>query len=100
MTSPLDRGAADWFLENAYVEGGGTNVVNVILVDFRGFDTFGEITVLGIVALTVFALSAASARARRASACPSSSASRTASTTRPRTAASATPSATTSPCPA
>ncbi len=56
MTSPLDRGAADWFLENAYVEGGGTNVVNVILVDFRGFDTFGEITVLGIVALTVFAL--------------------------------------------
>jgi multicomponent K+:H+ antiporter subunit A len=56
MTSPLDRDAADWFLRNAYTEGGGTNVVNVILVDFRGFDTFGEITVLGIVALTVFAL--------------------------------------------
>src|SRR3546814_20924891 len=35
---------------------GGANVVNVILVDFRGFDTFGEITVLGIVALTVYAL--------------------------------------------
>jgi multicomponent K+:H+ antiporter subunit A len=31
-------------------------VVNVILVDFRGFDTLGEITVLGAVALTVFAL--------------------------------------------
>jgi multicomponent K+:H+ antiporter subunit A len=30
--------------------------VNVILVDFRGFDTLGEITVLGIVALTVYAL--------------------------------------------
>ena len=45
-----------YFLENAYAEGGGTNVVNVILVDFRGFDTFGEITVLGIVALTVYAL--------------------------------------------
>ena len=56
MTAPLDRGVADWFLEHAYEEGGGTNVVNVILVDFRGFDTFGEITVLGIVALTVFAL--------------------------------------------
>jgi multicomponent K+:H+ antiporter subunit A len=56
MTSPLDRRAADWFLEHAYAEGGGTNVVNVILVDFRGFDTFGEIAVLGIVALTVFAL--------------------------------------------
>ena len=37
-------------------EGGGRNVVNVILVDFRGFDTLGEITVLGIVALTVYAL--------------------------------------------
>ncbi len=35
--------------------GGGTNVVNVILVDFRGFDTFGEIIVLGIAALVIFA---------------------------------------------
>ena len=44
------------FLERAYTEGGGTNVVNVVLVDFRGFDTLGEITVLGAVALTVYAL--------------------------------------------
>ncbi|MFA7668314.1 MAG: hydrogen gas-evolving membrane-bound hydrogenase subunit E, partial [Burkholderiaceae bacterium] len=36
--------------------GGGANVVNVILVDFRAFDTLGEITVLGIVALSVYAL--------------------------------------------
>jgi multicomponent K+:H+ antiporter subunit A len=36
--------------------GGGTNVVNVILVDFRGFDTFGEIIVLGIAAITIYAL--------------------------------------------
>ncbi len=36
--------------------GGGTNVVNVILVDFRGFDTFGEIIVLGIAALSIFAM--------------------------------------------
>ncbi|SEQ51241.1 monovalent cation/H+ antiporter subunit A [Nitrosomonas ureae] len=56
MTNPLPDTIADFFLERAYVEGGGTNVVNVILVDFRGFDTFGEITVLGIVTLTVFAL--------------------------------------------
>lgn len=56
MTSPLPETIADFFLQRAYAEGGGTNVVNVILVDFRGFDTFGEITVLGIVALTVFAL--------------------------------------------
>ena len=44
------------FLMRSYAEGGGTNVVNVILVDFRGFDTLGEIAVLGIVALTVYAL--------------------------------------------
>jgi multicomponent K+:H+ antiporter subunit A len=56
MTQPLDREAATYFLEHAYVEGGGTNVVNVILVDFRSFDTFGEITVLAIVGLTIFAL--------------------------------------------
>ncbi len=56
MTRVSPEGISRFFLERAYTEGGGTNVVNVILVDFRGFDTFGEITVLGIVALTVFAL--------------------------------------------
>ncbi|MER2508860.1 MAG: monovalent cation/H+ antiporter subunit A [Amaricoccus sp.] len=56
MSQSIDPRIATYFLENAYVEGGGTNVVNVILVDFRAFDTFGEITVLAIVALTVFAL--------------------------------------------
>jgi multicomponent K+:H+ antiporter subunit A len=45
-----------FFVENAYTQGGGTNIVNVILVDFRAFDTFGEITVLGIVAITIYAL--------------------------------------------
>jgi multicomponent K+:H+ antiporter subunit A len=56
MTMPVPDAIANYFLENAYSEGGGRNVVNVILVDFRGFDTFGEITVLGVVALTVYAL--------------------------------------------
>jgi multicomponent K+:H+ antiporter subunit A len=56
MTRPAPESIARYFVENAYVKGGGTNVVNVILVDFRGFDTLGEITVLAIVALTVFAL--------------------------------------------
>ena len=56
MTRPAPDTIADYFLDKAYSEGGGRNVVNVILVDFRGFDTLGEITVLGIVALTVFAL--------------------------------------------
>jgi len=41
---------SDFHWENSYSGGGGTNVVNVILVDFRGFDTFGEIIVLGIAA--------------------------------------------------
>jgi multicomponent K+:H+ antiporter subunit A len=56
MTRQSPPGISGFFLENAYKLGGGRNVVNVMLVDFRGFDTMGEITVLGIVALTVFAL--------------------------------------------
>ncbi|MDB5614544.1 MAG: monovalent cation/H+ antiporter subunit [Devosia sp.] len=54
MTRQIPPGISEYFLENAYKLGGGTNVVNVMLVDFRAFDTLGEITVLGIVALTVF----------------------------------------------
>ena len=56
MTRPAPAGISHFFVENAYLHGGGTNIVNVILVDFRGFDTLGEITVLGVVALTVYAL--------------------------------------------
>lgn len=44
------------FLQQSLPLGGGSNVVNVILVDFRGFDTFGEITVLGIAAIGVLCL--------------------------------------------
>ena len=56
MTRPVTDSISRYFIENAYPLGGGANVVNVILVDFRGFDTLGEITVLAIVALTVFTL--------------------------------------------
>ncbi|MBB3771942.1 multicomponent K+:H+ antiporter subunit A [Angulomicrobium tetraedrale] len=56
MTRPLPESVSRFFVERAYTEGGGTNVVNVILVDFRGFDTMGEIVVLCLAALTVFAL--------------------------------------------
>lgn len=55
LTSPLNT-ISDFFLANSKTGGGGTNVVNVILVDFRGFDTLGEITVLGIAALGIFKL--------------------------------------------
>lgn len=48
--------AARWFGANSYVGGHGRNVVNVILVDFRALDTLGEITVLAIAAIGVFAL--------------------------------------------
>jgi multicomponent K+:H+ antiporter subunit A len=56
MVLPLPDTIGSYFLERSYVEGGGRNVVNVILVDFRGFDTMGEITVLAVVALAVYAL--------------------------------------------
>jgi multicomponent K+:H+ antiporter subunit A len=48
-----------YHLENAKTLGGGYNVVNVILVDFRGFDTFGEIIVLGVAALLIYAMTEA-----------------------------------------
>ncbi|UWR21594.1 monovalent cation/H+ antiporter subunit A [Sulfitobacter sp. S190] len=52
VSSPI----SEFHLANSYKGGGGTNVVNVILVDFRGFDTFGEIIVLGIAAVLIYAL--------------------------------------------
>jgi len=52
LTRPLES-ISDFFLANAKTGGGGTNVVNVILVGFRGFDTLGEIIVLGIAALGI-----------------------------------------------
>lgn len=52
----IDPSISEFHLANSYKGGGGTNVVNVILVDFRGFDTFGEIIVLGIAALLIYAL--------------------------------------------
>ena len=56
MTRPLPETISHFFMERAYTEGGGTNVVNVIIVDFRGFDTLGEISVLAVVGLSVYAL--------------------------------------------
>ena len=56
MTRPFPQAMAPFYLSRSLSEGGGANVVNVLLVDFRGFDTMGEITVLGIVAVTVYAL--------------------------------------------
>ncbi|MBE2241796.1 MAG: monovalent cation/H+ antiporter subunit A [Burkholderiaceae bacterium] len=56
LTRHTPLSISPYFIEQALPAGGGTNVVNVMLVDFRAFDTLGEITVLGIVGLTVYAL--------------------------------------------
>ncbi|HEX2139946.1 MAG TPA: monovalent cation/H+ antiporter subunit A [Woeseiaceae bacterium] len=56
LTRPVAPGLSSFFVENALSEGGGRNIVNVILVDFRGFDTFGEITVVSTVAIIVYAM--------------------------------------------
>ena len=55
LTRP-SRSISEFFIAEAKPGGGGTNIVNVILVDFRGFDTFGEITVLGIAAVGIYAM--------------------------------------------
>ncbi|WP_151448529.1 monovalent cation/H+ antiporter subunit A [Lacisediminimonas profundi] len=56
LTRQAPLSISPFFIEQALPAGGGTNVVNVMLVDFRAFDTLGEITVLGIVGLTIYAL--------------------------------------------
>ncbi len=55
LTRPYEA-ISEYFIENSKTLGGGTNVVNVILVDFRGFDTLGEIIVLAIAALGIYKL--------------------------------------------
>ncbi|MGN2392026.1 monovalent cation/H+ antiporter subunit A [Pelomicrobium sp. G1] len=66
MNRPLSS-ISPFFLEQSVPGGGGANVVNVILVDFRGFDTFGEIIVLAIAAIGVLAMAGALERGAGAS---------------------------------
>ncbi|GHC22706.1 monovalent cation/H+ antiporter subunit A [Aidingimonas halophila] len=55
LTRDIDS-ISNFFVENSVPGGGGHNVVNVILVDFRGFDTLGEITVLALAGLAIYKL--------------------------------------------
>jgi multicomponent K+:H+ antiporter subunit A len=55
LALPFDS-ISPYFLETTVPVGGGANAVNVIIVDYRGFDTLGEITVLGIAGLIIHAL--------------------------------------------
>jgi multicomponent Na+:H+ antiporter subunit A len=56
LSEPINRETTSFYAENAYVLAKGKNVVNVILVDFRGIDTLVEISVLVIAAIGVFGL--------------------------------------------
>jgi multicomponent Na+:H+ antiporter subunit A len=56
LNEPVTKEITAYYAKNAYLLGKGKNVVNVILVDFRGFDTMVEITVLAIAAIGVFSL--------------------------------------------
>jgi multicomponent Na+:H+ antiporter subunit A len=60
-----DSSVSEEYFARSVDEAGGRNVVNVILVDFRGFDTMGEITVLAVAALGVANLVRAAERERR-----------------------------------
>ncbi len=54
--SPFDARLSDFFAENARTIAHGRNIVNVIIVDFRGLDTLGEISVVMIAGLSILAL--------------------------------------------
>jgi multicomponent Na+:H+ antiporter subunit A len=56
LNENVNRETSNFYAENAYLLAKGKNVVNVILVDFRGFDTMVEISVLAIAAIGVFSL--------------------------------------------
>jgi len=56
LSNPLSSELKNYFAENSYSIAKGKNIVNVILVDFRALDTMGEITVLAVAAVGVFAL--------------------------------------------
>lgn len=55
-SSTPEKALSAFFSERSYTEAFGRNVVNVILVDFRALDTLGEIAVVGIAAIGVYAL--------------------------------------------
>ncbi|HKL87589.1 MAG TPA: hydrogen gas-evolving membrane-bound hydrogenase subunit E, partial [Salinibacter sp.] len=56
VSAPLNLELSEYLVQNSYTVAKGHNVVNVILVDFRGVDTMGEITVLTIAAIGVYVL--------------------------------------------
>ena len=56
VNGPIDLSVTAYFEESSVPEAFGRNIVNVILVDFRALDTFGEIVVVAVAALAAYAL--------------------------------------------
>ncbi|MEM9319378.1 MAG: hydrogen gas-evolving membrane-bound hydrogenase subunit E [Pseudomonadota bacterium] len=56
VSVPLDRRLSDFFEAASWPDAYGRNIVNVILVDFRALDTFGEVAVVVVAALSAMAL--------------------------------------------
>ena len=56
LSAPVDRTVSSFYERTSYLEAYGRNVVNVILVDFRALDTFGEIAVVAAAALGILAM--------------------------------------------
>jgi len=53
-SAPLDMRITDYYSAYSYALAHGRNIVNVVLVDFRGFDTMGEIMVLSVAGVTAY----------------------------------------------
>jgi multicomponent Na+:H+ antiporter subunit A len=53
---PFSNPMGEYYAQNSYVEAEGHNIVNTILVDFRALDTLGEITVLLIAGMGIYAM--------------------------------------------
>jgi multicomponent Na+:H+ antiporter subunit A len=56
VSGPFDRSITEYFEWQSAPIGLGRNIVNVVLVDFRALDTLGEIAVIAIAGLAVYAL--------------------------------------------
>src|SRR5690606_14056342 len=56
LNEPTNKTISKFYSDNAYLLAKGKNVVNVILVDFRGYDTLVESTVLAIAAIGVYSM--------------------------------------------
>ncbi len=65
LGADLDRFMTGYFEAASYPEARGRNIVNVILVDFRGFDTLGEIAVIVVAGVAAVAALRAGPRTSR-----------------------------------